>query len=205
MVWASGVRIYAARNLIGAAPFLVILLIVPLVQLHGRLRVTAATLVAGALVAGYAATQLRPDVPYRAIAQALVADGWHGADPIAVAGGLHALRSPLEWYLPDAPRFVHRLRLQHRNELVYVVLGSRSGGRAVARDRIRIGNFLVGLLPAHDVRQRGPGRLTLFTPRPRPRPAATYALTRHAVACDSSARLACDPGPRAPVGPLFGL
>ena len=53
--------------------------------------------------------------------------------------------------------------------------------------RTRIGDFLVGLLPAHDVRQRGPGRLTLFTPRPRPRPAATYALTRHAVACDSSA------------------
>ena len=123
---------------------------------------------AAALATAYAITQLQPDVPYRGIAVALVADGWHGADPIAVVGGLHALKSPLEWYLPDTPRFVHTLRPPRRNELVYVVLGEHSAERSAARDDIHVGRFIVGMLPARDVRRRGRGRLTLFTPEARP-------------------------------------
>ena len=163
-VWAGGMRVYAVRNLIAAAPFVSVLAVAPLAALSLRVRVAAAVLLSGALATSYAINQLQPDVPYKRIAQALVDDGWHGADPIAVVGGLHALRSPLEWYLPDTPRFVPSLRRPRRPELVYVVLGEHSDDRSVAHDAIRVGRFLVGLLPAGDVQERGRGRLTLFAP-----------------------------------------
>lgn len=173
-VWAGGTRIYAVRNLIAAAPFVSVLLVAPLAALSLRVRVAAAVVVTGALGAIYSIDQLRPDVPYKGIAEALVDDGWHGADPIAVVGGLHALKSPLEWYLPDTPRFVHSLHLPARDRLVYVVLGARSADRSIARDGIHVGRFLVGTLPVHDVRRRGRGRLTVFVPQTRRR--TTFVL-----------------------------
>ena len=45
--------------------------------------------------------------------------------------------------------------------IVYVVLGEHSDDRSVAHDAIRVGRFLVGLLPAGDVQERGRGRLPL--------------------------------------------
>lgn len=101
-LWASGMRIYAVRNLIETAPFTVIAVVAALSSLRRAAvpAAVAATAAAGAVCLTVVAS---PPPQYQAIARALVAAGWRPSDPIAVFGNFFSLRAPLEWYLPNGP------------------------------------------------------------------------------------------------------
>jgi hypothetical protein len=163
LTWLVGVRVYATRNLIGTAPFLVVLLVVPLIRLHPTRRVAAAAALVTLLAVTYAANQMRPAVPYKGLAAALVADGWRQTSDVAVVGGAHALKSPLEWYLPGGPRLVRRPPPLRRELQVFAVLGAHSPARSAIHGAIHVGGWLVGRLPARTLSRAGTG-LTLFVP-----------------------------------------
>jgi hypothetical protein len=165
--WALGVRVYAVRNLIETAPFLVVLVVLPLTRLRARVSLASAAAVLSIFVVAYTVNQFKADVPYKGLAAALVADGWQRSSPVAVVGGPHALTSPLEWYLPHAPDFTHRPDPgRHRGE-VFAVLGAHSPARSTILDAISVDGWLVGKLPISEVRQART-RLTLLTPTPSP-------------------------------------
>lgn len=152
LTWALGTRVYAVRNLIGTAPFLTVLLLAPLARVRPRTGLAAATAVLTIFAAAYAVDQFKPEVPYKGLAAALVADGWHRSSPVAVVGGPHALVSPLEWYLPGAPDFIRPTRLRRDESQVFAVLGARSPARTAVRDAIEVDGWLVGKLPTRELR-----------------------------------------------------
>lgn len=173
--WLIGVRVYATRNLIGTAPFLAMLLVVPLTRLRPRTSLAGAATVVAVFVFTYGIDQFKPDVPYKELAAALVAEGWQGSSPVAVVGGPHALKSPLEWYLPGAPRFVPRFHPFRTESQVLAVVGARSPARTAVRDAIRVDGWLVGTVPIGELRSARAG-LTLLAPTASPE--RTLALHR---------------------------
>jgi hypothetical protein len=123
----------------------------------------------------YVVDQLKPAVPYKGLAEALVSDGWQRSSAVAVVDGPHALRSPLEWYLPGTPNFALRSSPANGEAQVFAVIGPRSPVRAAIRDAIDVDGWFVGKLPVGDVRNARAG-LTLLAPRPSPE--RTLALRR---------------------------
>jgi hypothetical protein len=150
-----------ARNLIGTAPFIAVLVVLPLTRLRPRACLAAATCVVTIFVGVYAVDQLKPSVPYQRLAMALVADGWRSSSPVAVVDGPHTFTSPLEWYLPGSPNFARRLRPARAESEVLVVINARSRARVAIRDTIDVGGWLVGKLPAGELRNT---QLTLLVP-----------------------------------------
>jgi uncharacterized membrane protein len=167
LTWALGVRVYAVRNLIAAAPFLTVLLLVPLIRLRARRGLAAAAAVVAIFGAAYTVAQLKRVVPYKGLATALVTDGWRRTSAVAVVGGPHALKSPLEWYLPGTPDFVRRTHPGRGETQVFAVLGPRSNARAALRDAIDVDGWLVGKLSVREVRNARTG-LTLLAPSSSP-------------------------------------
>ncbi|MBV8079257.1 MAG: glycosyltransferase family 39 protein [Actinobacteria bacterium] len=103
LLWLLGLRIFAFRNLIETGPFFALVLVGGLALLSPFARAVSSSVVVVLVVAGYAWSQSLPTTPYNAIAHALVAEGWHAPQPIAVFGDFFDFRSPLEWYLPHDP------------------------------------------------------------------------------------------------------
>ena len=139
LVWLAGVRVYATRNMVETAPFTALALAAALAALPRRVMVAAATTVAALAVGTYGWNQLRPTTSYAAIARALVAEGWRPSDPVAVFGGFYAYRSPLEWYLPHAPRFVRGSSRTPVRSVLFVVRRARRP----QRDARRVGPLVV--------------------------------------------------------------
>ena len=167
VTWAAGARVYAVRNLIGTAPFITVLLLVPLTRLRPRAYLPAAAGLATIFVGAYGIDQLRPSVPYQGLATALVADGWQSSSPVAVVDGPHTFTSPLEWYLPGSPTFAPRSRPASGESQVLAVLGRHSPARRAVHDPIEVDGWLVGKLPASELRTAR-GQLTLLVPWGRP-------------------------------------
>jgi len=137
LVWLAGIRVYATRNLIEVAPFAAIALVAALGALPRRVTATAAVGLAALAVGSYGWNQFRPSTSYAAIADALVDKGWQPRDPVAVFGGFYDYRSPLEWYLPHAPRFVRGSDRTRVRSVVFVIApGRRRGGIVVQRVRL---------------------------------------------------------------------
>ena len=114
VVWLLGAEVFVTRNLLCAAPFACICL-AALPTLVPR---PVALAVGAGIVAllGLGLVQertLRPP-PYDELASELVANGWTRADDVNVIGGahrlsylgnVHAISSPVGWYLPGHPVF----------------------------------------------------------------------------------------------------
>ena len=106
VVWASGIRIFALRNLIGVGPFAAIAIAVAVNRLPRRAAAAVATSLCLALAVSLDLSTANAIPRFDLIARGLVHDGWRPSDPIAVFGSPFAYRSPLEWYLPHQPRLV---------------------------------------------------------------------------------------------------
>jgi hypothetical protein len=145
VVWLPGAEVFVTRNLLCAAPFACICL-AALPTLVPR----PAALAAGAAIVGLLAfglvqeRTLRPP-PYDELATQLVANGWTRADVVNVIGGahrlsylgdVHAISSPLGWYLPGHPVF---RPTRDRTCPLYVIDGPRR--RAIRRP---CGSFELG-------------------------------------------------------------
>jgi hypothetical protein len=127
--WASGMKVWALRNLIETGPFAATAVAAALAALPRRaLAFAASGLLVGLLAVSLATSE--PDrVPgYDDIAQALVAAGWTPETPIAVAETPLRYRGPIEWYLPGRPVLVP-IRATGRCPRVLLVEAS---GRVVA-------------------------------------------------------------------------
>lgn len=145
VLWLAGVRIYAQRNLIEIGAFLALAAAAALAASPVRARAALLAAVAGAAVCSYTWLQLTPATPYAGIAATLVHEGWRPSDPVLVFGSPYALRSPLEWYLPSAPRLAVVRARGTTCHLMYVVAG-REAARLLTDDLLhahRVGTFLV--------------------------------------------------------------
>jgi hypothetical protein len=157
-MWAGGMHVYAARNLIGAAPFAAL----AGAALAASLPRPAAV---AAVAAGLAAVGLvwisqasLPGPAFGTLARTLVAEGWGPRDPIAVYGNFFEYRAPLEWYLPHGPTLdVSRMR-SGDCETLFVIAGRRAAHSLPARDvyaERRAGGFTIarlGKVRAHALR-----------------------------------------------------
>jgi hypothetical protein len=131
-IWRLGPHIFAARNLIGAAPFACVA-IGSTFSFTPR-RVGAALAAIGAALACVSYYNSRAGPPdYESVARALAEEGWHTGDPILIFGPAPAYLHPLDWYLPGKPRLaIAQPRTSGRCNFVYVVsVGGRA--RALAR------------------------------------------------------------------------
>lgn len=115
LLWLAGAQVFTTRNFLGAAPFACIALAAAVASLPRPAAFAAATAGVGLLVAGYAQERVLAPPPYDEAAAALVRAGWRPGEPIAFIGGahrlfylgdIHALRSPVQWYLPGHPQLV---------------------------------------------------------------------------------------------------
>ena len=143
--WRSGIRIYAVRNMIEIGAFVAVCAAAALAALAPRARAVAVVALGAAAVAGFVWDQRAPAAPYARIAAALVSEGWSPAQPVMVFGSPYAFRSPLEWYLPRAPRLAVVGVGRSDCRIGYVVAG-RHAVRGVADDVLearRVGRFLV--------------------------------------------------------------
>ena len=150
VVWLVGADVFVTRNLLCAAPFACICLagLPALVPRPVALVAGAATVALLALGLVQERT-LRPP-PYDEFATQLVASGWTQADIVNVIGGahrlsylgdVHAISSPVGWYLPGHPV----LRpTRDRTCPLYVIDGPERrvfrlpcGGRPVAAQPLR--------------------------------------------------------------------
>jgi Dolichyl-phosphate-mannose-protein mannosyltransferase len=144
--WLAGAHVYNVRNMIGIAPFVATLAILPLASLPGRGRVAAAAAVAAVAVFAFAVGQT-PNPPFGKIAAALVHDGWRPHDAVLVDGSFDTYRSPLEWYLPDARVFVARPMRDLSQAATFAVLPRRALPRGDERRATRVGSYVVGRFP----------------------------------------------------------
>ena len=129
--WLAGARVYNVRNMIGIAPSVATMLILPLASLPARRRVAVGAAVVVAAVGAFVVGQT-PSPPFGEIAAALVRDGWRPHDAVLVDGNLDTYRSPLEWYLPDAHVLVAR-PLSDLARTTFAVLPRRALPRTAER------------------------------------------------------------------------
>lgn len=123
LVWAGGMRIFALRNLIGTAPFVALAAAAALGAVPVRRVALAFGAAATAALAVALATAGASDLPYDAISKTLVADGWHGSQPVAVFGDFFRYRGPLEWYLPHRPTLDPSRPTNRVCQTLYVIRG----------------------------------------------------------------------------------
>ena len=153
LTWASGLRIYADRNMIGIGPFLAVVAVAGLSGLpsHAQRVVIPAVLVLA--VGSFVLAQRSHGPVFDRIAGALVAEGWRAGDAVVVVGNRSEFRSPLEWYLPSHPTLVAGPALRLRPP-VFVI----GGARTLASQRADVAKRRVdGLVVA---RLSGPGDLS---------------------------------------------
>jgi hypothetical protein len=126
-LWLAGARIYAVRNLLGAAPFAAIAVAAVVTRL-GRAAgaFVAVALAAGMLLHGTGAPS-RP--PYDLMAQALVDQGWDASHPIVVFDGFFDLRSTMRWYLPAGRALTLGTPAARRCSQLFVVTSASHAGR----------------------------------------------------------------------------
>jgi hypothetical protein len=101
LAWDAGLRIFDVRNLIETGAFVAVTVVAAAETLPRGIIPLACAGVCVALGFSLAGSTGIPR--YDRMAQALVRDGWNGAEPIAVFGDAFNYRSPLEWYLPRRP------------------------------------------------------------------------------------------------------
>ena len=145
VLWRSGIRVYAVRNMIEIGAFVAVCAAAALAALAPRARAVAVVALGAAAVAGFVWDQREPAAPYARIAAALVSEGWSPAQPVMVFGSPYAFRSPLEWYLPRTPDLTVVGVSRDDCRVGYVVAG-RHAARGVADDVLdgrRVGSFLV--------------------------------------------------------------
>jgi hypothetical protein len=102
-VWASGLQVFALRNLISVGPFVAIALATALRGLPRPAGLMAAAALCVGLAISLHISTANTFPRFDAIARTLVQDGWGPSDPIMVFGSPFTYRSPLEWYLPRQP------------------------------------------------------------------------------------------------------
>ena len=145
--WAAGFRIFAVRNLIGIGPFAAVAVVgaVSLLPRRAGALVLAGAVAAG--VAGFTIDQGTPAPPYNLLARALVREGWHPRDPVAVFGDFFDVRAPLEWYLPHQPVLAVSRGDGRPCETVFAVAGAQAARRLKhVADDTRVGGYIVAQL-----------------------------------------------------------
>ncbi len=162
MTWLAGARVYNVRNLIGIAPFVAVVVILPLASLPERRRMAVGVAVVATAVVAFALRQTTI-LPFNQIAAALVREGWRPRDAVLVEGSLYTYRSPLEWYLPHARVLVKRPMADLARTTTFAVLPRRVLPRRAERHATRVGAFVVGRFPAR-VEDRWVRRGVLLTP-----------------------------------------
>ena len=169
--WATGFRIFAVRNLIGIGPFVAVAAVGAASMLPRRVGVLALAAGVAAVVASFAINQSIPVPAYQLVAQALVREGWHPRDPVAVFGDFFSVRAPLEWYLPHQPVLAVSRGTRRPCETVFAVAGPL-GARRLRHiaDDTRVGGFVVARLDLdHPIRGSDLQRATILVdPKRRP-------------------------------------
>lgn len=170
--WAAGFRIFAARNLMGIGPFAAVAAVGAVSLLPRRLGAVVLAGGVAAVVASFAINQRIPAPPYQLVAQALVREGWHPRDPVAVFGDFFSVRAPLEWYLPHQPVLAVSRGTRRPCETVFAVAGPL-GARRLRHVLYgtRVGGFTVARLDLdHPIRGSSLQRATILVdPKRRPR------------------------------------
>jgi hypothetical protein len=155
VIWASGIRIFALRNLIGVGPFAAVAIAVALDRLARRRAAAVAISLCAALAVSLELSTANTFPRFDLIAHGLVHAGWRPSDPIAVFGSPFAFRAPLEWYLPRQPRLILAETSGRACSSVYVVAPNgrirvlRSDSRAGKRRSIHGATFLVDPADRH--------------------------------------------------------
>jgi hypothetical protein len=145
--WAGGLRIFAVRNLIGIGPFVAVAAVGAVSLLPRRVGVVALAAGAAAAVLAFTISQSAPAPQYNLVAQALVREGWHPRDPVAVFGDFFDVRAPLEWYLPHQPVLAVSKPTTERCGTVFVLMGRQVAQhlRHMNRDT-RVGSYFIARL-----------------------------------------------------------
>jgi hypothetical protein len=103
LVWLSGVRVFALRNLIEIAPFVGICAAAALALVPRRVAIAGAAITLAGLGAAATGHADSSTPPFDRLARALVQEGWRPSVPVLVYGNFFVYRAPLEWYLPHQP------------------------------------------------------------------------------------------------------
>jgi hypothetical protein len=163
VLWLGGAQIFTTRNFLGAAPFACVALAAAVAALPHRFALSAAGVATGLLLAGYAQERVLAPPPYDDAAAAIAREGWAAGQPIAIVGGahslfylgdVHALRSPVQWYLPWHPQ-LQPIPPSGSCARVYVLAPASAGPRILEPARIdpdaptvtRSGSLVVARLP----------------------------------------------------------
>ena len=145
--WAGGERVFAVRNLIGIGPFVAVAGVGAVSLFPRRVGVVALAGGVAAAMLGFAVDQRIPAPPYNLVAQALVREGWHPRDPVAVFGDFFDVRAPLEWYLPHQPVLAVSRPTRRACETVFAVAGPQGARRLRhVEDDTRVGGYIVARL-----------------------------------------------------------
>ncbi|HYY06071.1 MAG TPA: hypothetical protein VE997_05805 [Candidatus Limnocylindria bacterium] len=148
--WLAGAQIFTTRNFLGAAPFACIAVAAAVAALPRRAAFATAAVAVVLVAAGYAQERVLAPPPYDEAAAALVRDGWRRGDPVAIVGGahrlfylgnVHALQSPVQWYLPGHPELVSAAP---RTTCARVYLLAPAGSGSLVADRAGVGRAARG-------------------------------------------------------------
>ncbi|MGI8606366.1 MAG: hypothetical protein ACR2L0_04325 [Gaiellaceae bacterium] len=111
-VWLAGAEVFVTRNLLCAAPFAGICLAALPTLVPRPAALAAGVAIVSVLGLGLVQERTLRPPPYDKLAAQLVASGWTRADVVNVVGGahrlsylgdVHAISSPVGWYLPGHP------------------------------------------------------------------------------------------------------
>jgi uncharacterized membrane protein len=178
----AGARVFDVRNLIAVAPFVGVVIAFAISQLPKYCKTAAAFGAIGLSVLFFLQTERFQPLPYAAIANALVTEGWRRDQPIAVFGAVSPFPKPTEylvpplgWYLPAHPRLVPVPPAVNRCRYIYIVAASVTGRHFLAsshrvEQRVSVASVVVARLPAekslaNDVVARGASFLHTYRPR----------------------------------------
>ena len=153
VVWLAGPHVFAARALIGVAPFTAIAIGAAVALAPGRAALATAAVAALLLVVGFARADARITPDYDHVANALVAEGWEPKDPIVLFGALYEYLHPLDWYLPGSePLRVVELTSTRCDRLFIVAVGgqARALTAPLGERARRVDAVVIGSLPWRD-------------------------------------------------------